>query len=262
LLRNPVRTQLGDAAEYATRVVSNLAARRAALETMGRVGTNPRIDGFGNWVRFSTAQGPGTSPAEQARNFLDDVGELHVAESMSLSVRAGERLEVGGDARRRTRPGTSEFLPSFDIMVTGGEAPRNVEVYSPQRDRPVVGDFGEAINHAADKNISDASLPADYQTTGRVEAAVRINWPPPEASTRAGTFETASNGDIALVTGDGRRISRGNFFEDYVGNLNNPRRSPAGARRVDVFTVYDRTGNALYRYTRNPTTNTWSGTPL
>jgi hypothetical protein len=262
LLRDPVRMQLGDATEYTARVVPDLAARQAAIEAMARVATNPRIRGFGDWVRFSTAQKPSITPADQARNFLDDVGELQVAETMSRSLQTGERVAVGGDARARTRPGTSNLLTSFDIMVTGARAPRNVEVYSPQGTSPNVGDFGTAINHAANKIISDPSLPAGYQTTGSVEAAVRINWPPPNASTRAGTIETSLNGDVTLVTGDGRRISRGNFFGDYVNNLNHPTRSPAGARRVEVLTVYDRAGRGLYLYTRNLTTNVWSGAPL
>jgi hypothetical protein len=259
LRRDPVRVHLADAAEYAFQVLMDAPARQAALETIARAATNPRITGFEGWVRFSTAQSAGTSPAEQARNFLDDVGELSVAEGMSRTLRPRERVEVGGDARQRTRPGTSEFLPSFDIAVTGGSTPRNVEVYTPNTARPTVGDLGTAINHAADKIIVDPALPADYQTGGHAEAAVRISWPPASSTTGAGTIESAPNGDIVLVTGDGRRIPRGNFFADYVANLNHPTRAPAGARRVDALTVYDLAGNVIYRYTRNPTTSTWSG---
>lgn len=266
LLRDPVRTQLGAATEYATLVLADVAARRAAIQLMARVGTSSQIGGFAAWVRFSTAQRPGVDPAQQARNFLDDVGELVVAEAMSRSVTRGQRVEVGGDARARLRPGTDQQLPSFDIEVTGGPSPRNVEVYSPEVAPGQAAQhqhLGSAIRHAADKAIADPSLPAGYQTRGSVEAAVRIPWPVPDRRVGGGTIQTASNGDVTLVQGNGVRRPMGNFFGDYVSILNgqNPRAGapPSEAARVDALTVYSRAGDVLYRYVRDRGTNTWSG---
>jgi hypothetical protein len=262
-VRESTAAQLRTATEYATLVVGDVAARRAALETVTRVGTNPRIGGFTEWVRFSTAQRPGVVPAEQARNFLDDVGELQVAETMSQAVGPRQRVEVGGDARAQLRPGTTDqLLPSFDIRVVGAQQARQVEVYTPSGATPDIGDFGTAINHAAEKVISDPTLPASYRTTGIVEAAVRIPWPVPNRTTRAGVIETAQNGDVTMVQGNGVRRPLGNFFEDYVPILNGERRAlpPAGASRVNVLTVYDRAGNMIYRYIR--TGARWSGVAL
>ncbi len=263
--RDTTRTALSSAADYIHRVLPDLAQRQTTLLLLGRIATHPRVRGFADWVRFSTAQRPGVSPAQQARNLLDDVGELAVAEAMTASLRPGEAVRVGGDAHARTRPGTSDLLPSFDLTVEGGAASRNVEVYSPQASRPEVGHLGEAINHAADKIISDPALPAGYRTSGQVEAAVRLAWPPPNNTTGAGTIEIAANGDITLVTrpdsaGVSRRISRGNFFDAYVANLNNPARAPAGAARVNALTVYSSSGAVLFRYTRNAA-GVWNGAP-
>lgn len=111
----------------------------------------------------------------------------------------------------------------------------------------------------------DPALPRSLRTTGAVEAALVTRWPPPTQHTRAGTVETARNGDITLVTGNGRRIARGNFFEDYVATLNHPARSPSAARvpvsepHVRALTVFDVDGNVLYRYTRNARTGVWTG---
>ncbi|MCK6545944.1 DUF4157 domain-containing protein [Myxococcota bacterium] len=261
-VRESTAAQLRTGVEYATRTVPDAAARRGAIEVMTRVGTNQRIGGFGGWVRFSTAQRPGVAPAEQTRNFLDDVGELQVAESMSATAGPRARVEVGGDARADLRPGTvDQLLPSFDIRVVGERTGRNVEVYSPTGARPVVGDLGAAINHAADKVISDPALPAHLRTTGRVEAAVRIPWPPPDNVVGAGTLRTAPNGDVTLIGGDGVHRPRGNFFGDYLPILNGERgAAPAGAARVDVLSVYDRAGNLIYRYTRSA--GRWTGTLL
>jgi Domain of unknown function (DUF4157) len=261
-VRESTASQLRAATEYATTIVGDVGTRRAALATVTRVGTNPRIGGFGEWVRFSTAQRPGVVPAEQVRNFLDDVGELQVAEAMSQSVGPRQRVEVGGDARAQLRPGTADqFLPSFDIRVVGAPQARQVEVYSPDTSTPQIGDFGRAINHAADKIIADPALPASYRTTGIVEAAIRIPWPVPDRATGGGTIETARNGNVTLVQGNGVRRPMGNLFDDYVPILNGERRGqPAGANRVNVLTVYDRAGNMLYRYTR--TAGRWTGIAL
>jgi hypothetical protein len=262
LLRDPVRVQLSDATEYATRVVPDAAVRRSAIDMMSRAATNRGISGFADWVRFSTAQKPGVVPAEQARNLLDDIGELQVADTMTRSIQKGESVQVGGDAHKKLRPGTGDQLTSFDITVTGSKTPRNVEVYSPTGDTPVVGDFGTAINHAADKVIADPTLPADYQTRGSVQAAVRVNWPPPSKTTPGGTIATAVNGDVTLTISTGKVIPKGNFFETYTKNLNSATSAPAGAKKVNSLTVYDRAGKEVYCYTRDPGTNVWTGVLL
>lgn len=249
---------LGRAAGYAHQLLP-AAGRAQTVATLTRIATNPRIQGLGDWVRFSTAQRVGASPADQARNFGDDLGELLVAENVARGLSPGGRVRVGNDANALKHPTTGNTLRSYDLVVTDGGVQRNVDVYSPTGAQPDVGDLGQAINHAADKIISDPTLPATFHTQGRIEGAVRLGWPPTDNKVKAGTITTAQNGDVRLLTPNGMTIDRGNFFDDYVGTLNNARRRPAGAARVDQLSVYDRAGKLLYIYRRDATTGLWSG---
>ena len=255
--RTTALNEYGKASAYADRTINDPVERAAMNRTMAEAAADPRLTGFNDWVRFSTNQRPGVDPASQARNFRDDLGELTVARSLAGELRPGETVRVGNDANALTRP-NGDALPSYDLRIEGPN-PRNIEVYSPAGNRPSPSDLSGAINHAQAKIIADPSLPAGHQTTGSVEGAVRVQWPPANNSTRAGTVETAKNGDIDLIAPDGRRIPQGNFFRDYLNTLNDQRRAPAGAQKVDRLTMYDRSGNVVYTFNRDPATGAWTG---
>lgn len=257
LIDQETSTQLGRADAYVQQTLPP-GAQGDASTLLAGVAANDRIQGFRDWVGFST-QRPGVDPQAQARNLADDLGELQVAQALTPGLRPGESVHVGGDAHAPNRPGTTDPLTSFDLTVQGPHGQRNIEVYSPSGP-PQHGQLGAAINHARDKIVRDPTLPAGLHTQGSIEAAVRLGWPPPVNQTGGGRVVTAPNGDVRIHTRDGRTIDRGNFFDDYVNTLNG-RGAPAGARDVDALTVYDQSGAALYRYTRDPATGTWTGAP-
>ena len=269
-----LRNALFAGTDYALRVQPDLATRREAVLMMGRAAAHPRIEGFADWVRFSTGQRPGRSPEQQTRNFMDDVSELYAAESHLARASDQHRAIVGGDARAGLRPGTTDPLPSFDLQIVGPNGQvQNIEVFSP-RNHVEYQDFAEAIRHAADKVINDPSLPASLQTRGEVEGVVRIRWPRPPKSVKGGQLSFGQNGDLTITgrkptkgrkTGGtseaGETFTRrqGNLFNDYIKRLNSPKLRPDNAHLVNRLYVIDQAGNLVFTFTRDPSTNQWRG---
>lgn len=228
---------------------------------LASVAEDPNISGLGDWITYSMRAGAGADAAAVRAELWDDVSELLVAQN--IASEPGFTVRVGNDLTPSVHPVTGDALPSFDLRVTdpSGDV-LNIDVYSPGS-RVDYGDFGTAINHARDKIITGAGgVPSGLQTSGDVQAALQITWPPPARVLDNGTeVRVAADGAVTFVTPDGRNISRGNFLEDYVDILNGTGRgaAPAGAAQIDGLTVFDSSGSVVYTYTRDPSTGLWTG---
>jgi hypothetical protein len=246
------RTKLDD---YLNDHLTDPAERAGVNDTVRAVEENPRISGLNDWAEFSTkASRPGISQGGIRNTLLDDVNELKVA-LRTAETDPNAHVRVGQDAHAGTRPGTTDQkLPSFDIVVERGGKPTNVEVKTNSADRLKIGDFGDAINHAADKIVDDPNVPAADRTTGSVEAALVATWPEPPRSAGGGrTITVDADGNVVLRMPNGREIGQGNLFAEFLDILNGNSRAapPAGARKVDALTVYDRAGMIVKRFVKD-----------
>ncbi len=228
--------------------------RAEVLARVEAAAADGNIIGLDDWITYNTRTNQATSDAAVRQQLDDNLAELTAARGEAAL--SGERIDVGGDLRPATRA-NGDQLRSFDLVTADGS--RNIEVYSPDGDASITT-FNGAINHAAAKIIDDPSLPPDVQTTGTVEAALVTDWPPPGGMRPNGMRHiVAENGDVTLLTADGRVIPRGNLFDDYVTALNDG--SPTVARnasQVDRLAVYDREGALVYEFVQGPD-GVWSG---
>jgi hypothetical protein len=248
---------LARAREYLARQPLDDARREEVSSVLESAAGSPRLVGFADWVRFSTGQAAAADPIGQARNLLDDVGELRVALTMARTLPEGSRVRVGADALAKLEPVRGDRLPSFDLVVEG-PAQRNIDVYSAWTSNPSRSELIRAINHAADK-VLGAPLPEALWTVGSAEAAVRLRWPPETRTTRGGRVTTDADGNVTLLTGNGLVIDRGNIFEEYLWTLRDPRQAPVGASAVDRLDVYSYEGEHLFFYRRDRETGEWTG---
>ncbi len=232
--------------DYLARLELREEQRDDARAVIDAVAREPRLSGLEDWVALSTGQLPGSDPGMQARNFLDDLGELRVALAMAPLLEPGDVLRVGADLRAARNPATGDLLPSFDLVAEGA-ARCNIDVFCPMTPHPSRSELTRAINHAADKVVRDPAVPEELWTTGLVGAAVVLRWPPPDREVRGGLVHVEPDGTQTLSTADGRTIEQGNLFEQYLASLHDPRLAPVGAEKVDALSVFDGDGRPLWR---------------
>jgi hypothetical protein len=169
------------------------------------------------------------------------------ARTLALSIAKGDpaaRVRVGNDANAPTKPGTSDPLPGFDLDVDRGGNHSNVEVQSSQGKTLQPGDFGDAINHAAEKVVDDPNIPEGDRTKGPVEAALVETWPEPPRTLKVAHHHVDENGNTVMMMPNGHEVDQGNVFTRYLDILNGTGKGkdPSGVGKVDKLTVYDRSG--------------------
>ena len=142
------------------------------------------------------------------------LSELQEAKRVSTTLREGEVVDIGGDARAEVNE-RGERQKTFDMKVENaqtGQTTRNIEVKSLDRAVARATDLREGIRHAIDKRI-DA-------TGGSVEATIQM-----ELATRTSigggrTRVIDSSGNYADIEADGKRsYNTGNLFQDIKGKI-------------------------------------------
>ena len=125
-----------------------------------------RIKNVDDWISFFKR-----SNAEDT-NLADVIGELSAAKQTTLELRQGEVINVGGDERSLAQNRDPE--KSFDLTVENqqtGEVLRNIEVETVRDTVYEAGELESGVGHAASKAVKN--------TSGTVEAAIRIDLPEP-----------------------------------------------------------------------------------
>ena len=162
-----------------------------------------RIRNFDDWASFFYEGN------RELRNVGDLLSELQEAKRVSINLREGEVVDIGGDARAEVNE-HGQRQKTFDMKVENaqtGQTARNIEVKT--LDRPVskAENLTEGIRHAIDKRI-DA-------TGGAVEATIQMELATQASLTRGRTRVIDESGNYSDIEADGERsYNTGNLFQD------------------------------------------------
>src|SRR6185436_1278521 len=115
-------------AQYLERFLPDAGERQNVLAVVSEVQRHPQIEGLGDWIDFSLAARADAELATVRANLLDDINELRVALDI-VRRDPTAHVRIGNDAKAALRPGTpDEKLSSFDLSVSRGGEPSNIEV--------------------------------------------------------------------------------------------------------------------------------------
>lgn len=231
-------------------------AREMVIDRMTQIADDPRIKGLDDWARVLLRPEDLSKAKELRENLYNDLGELAVARRLADQLPGDVQIQIGRDVVPPLREGTwDELEKTFDIAVYAQDAETYVEVKTLQGRFTKEEQLSGAVSQAAEK-----VLPT---TPGHREAAVVVDLQP-GPTTKSPYPSMEANGTVAVLRHG--KVETSNVFDAYVTilNGNHPRKAkaPANANALDAITFFRKDGAPLYRATRDPESNRWTGTRL
>ena len=166
------------------------------------------IRNFDDWASFF-------SEGNRANNNVQDLlSELQEAKRVSTTLREGEVVDIGGDARAEVNA-RGERQKTFDMKVENvqtGQTVRNIEVKTLRDAVEDYTDLTEGIRHAIDKRIDATG--GTVEATIQMELATEVDLP----GDKTKVIDPSGNYSI-IEADDFSSYNTGNIFQDVKNNL-------------------------------------------